>query len=128
MRRTSKDSIRPKLATLFELPVLVVDDNHTNRIICEEMLANWGMKPTAVDSGQQALVEFDRAARNGTPYKLALVDVMMPGMDGFELVRRLRERPDARHLPIIMLSSADRPEDTHERRTSCASAAALPSR
>jgi signal transduction histidine kinase/CheY-like chemotaxis protein len=97
--------------TLCDLRVLVVDDNQTNRIICEEMLANWGMKPTTVASGQQALDEFERAARGGAPYRLVLVDVMMPAMDGFELVRRLRERPDARHLPIIMLSSAARPED-----------------
>ncbi|MBA3485299.1 MAG: response regulator, partial [Pirellulales bacterium] len=106
-----------KLATLFELPVLVVDDNHTNRIICEEMLANWGMKPTTVVGGDQALVEFDRAASANTPYKLALVDVMMPGMDGFELIRRLRERPDASALRIVVLSSAGRPEDTFHAKT-----------
>jgi PAS domain S-box-containing protein len=101
-----------EVETLYDLPVLVVDDNQTNRIICEEMLTNWGMKPRTVESGQHALDEFDRAARNGTPYKLALIDVMMPLMDGFELVRRLRERPDAQHLPIIMLSSAASPEHT----------------
>jgi signal transduction histidine kinase/CheY-like chemotaxis protein len=103
-----------EVETLCDLPVLVVDDNQTNRIICEEMLANWGMKPKAVESGQHALDEFDCAARNGAPYKLALIDVMMPIMDGFELIHRLRERPDARQLPIILLSSADRPEHTRE--------------
>jgi signal transduction histidine kinase/CheY-like chemotaxis protein/HPt (histidine-containing phosphotransfer) domain-containing protein len=107
-----QESMPAEVDTLHNLPVLVVDDNLTNRVICQEMLANWGMKPTAVESGQQALEEFERAARSGTPYKLALVDVMMPLMDGFELVRRLRERRDAHHLPIIMLSSAARPEDT----------------
>jgi CheY-like chemotaxis protein len=108
----AQQSVPAEIDTLGDLPVLVVDDNRTNRIICEEMLANWGMKPTAVASGQQALDEFDRAGRNGTPYKLALVDVMMPVMDGFDLVRRLRERPDARHLRIILLSSAARPDHT----------------
>lgn len=100
-----------ELSTLFELPVLVVDDNRTNQIICEEMLANWGMKAKSVDSGKHALEEYDCAIEGGRPYKLALVDVMMPGMDGFEMVRQLRTRPQAETLAIIMLSSANRPED-----------------
>jgi CheY-like chemotaxis protein len=91
--------------------VLVVDDNRTNQIICEEMLTNWGMAPTAVDSGKQGLEEFDRAVKRNEPYRLALVDVMMPGMDGFEMVRQLRKRPEAESLSIIVLSSADRPHD-----------------
>ena len=105
-----------EVATLHHLPVLVVDDNQTNRIICDEMLASWRMKPTVVDSGARALDEFDRAAREGAPYKLALLDVMMPGMDGFELVRQLRERPLGREKPVIMLSSAARPEDADRAR------------
>jgi signal transduction histidine kinase/CheY-like chemotaxis protein len=108
---------RAEVDTLCDLPVLVVDDNETNRIICVEMLSNWGMKPKSVESGQRALDEFDRAARNGAPYRLALVDAMMPAMDGFEFIRRLRARPDARQLPIIMLSSADRPEHIPEANT-----------
>jgi signal transduction histidine kinase/DNA-binding response OmpR family regulator/HPt (histidine-containing phosphotransfer) domain-containing protein len=117
-RASAAQKIQPaELATLHELPVLVVDDNATNRIICEEMLANWGMTPKSLAAGQQALEEFDRSARDGTPYKLALVDVMMPGMDGFELVRQLRERPAAGELRIIILSSAARPEDTQRFKT-----------
>ena len=81
------------------------------------MLFNWGMKPTVVDGGERAVEEVARAAAAGTPFKLALVDVMMPHMDGFELVRRLRDRADASGLAIIMLSSADRPEDAaHAKR------------
>ena len=68
----------------------------TNRIICEEMLANWGMKPTAVaDAAKRRWPSSTAPPREGTPYQLALVDVMMPQMDGFELVRQLRERPAA---------------------------------
>ena len=100
-----------ELATLHELPVLVVDDNQTNRTICEEMLDSWGMSATSVDSGVKCLEQFDRMAQTGRPYRLALIDVMMPKMDGFELVRQLRTRPAADSLAIIMLSSANRPED-----------------
>jgi len=105
-----------ELSTLHQLPVLVVDDNRTNQIICEEMLANWGMKPTTVDDGKQGLEEFDRAAQRGKPYRLALVDVMMPGMDGLEMVRHLRKRPAGDSLAIIILSSANRPEDKKHAR------------
>lgn len=99
------------LATLHQLSVLVVDDNRTNRIICKEMLSNWGMCPTSVDSGEAGLKEFVRASSTSQPYRLALVDVMMPGMDGFEMVQKLRERPESESLSVIMLSSANRPED-----------------
>jgi PAS domain S-box-containing protein len=102
------------LETLFELPVLVVDDNHTNRVICQEMLASWGMKPTAVESGPAALKELRRARESGTPYRLALLDVMMPQMDGFELVQRIREQEREQDpITILMLSSAHRAEDSH---------------
>jgi len=99
------------LATLHEMPVLVVDDNRTNRIICEEILAKWGMKPKSVSGGAEALQEFERAAAAREEYQLALVDVMMPGMDGFEMVRQLRAQTDSQNPAIIMLSSANRPDD-----------------
>ncbi|GAA4428000.1 response regulator [Bremerella cremea] len=112
-RRAPKqhDSRPAALDTLYGLRVLVVDDNSTNRLICEEMLYSWGMKPKAVESGNEALVELKRAIDDGAPYQLALVDVMMPEMDGIELVRRLRQVADHPALTIMMLSSADRPAD-----------------
>ncbi|TWU23779.1 response regulator [Bythopirellula polymerisocia] len=105
------------LETLYNLPVLVVDDNRTNRIICQEMLANWGMKPTTVESGELALEELNRARLEGQPYRLALLDVMMPQMDGFELVRRIRQQAEQNRLTILMLSSAQRPEDSSKAKT-----------
>ncbi len=106
-----------ELRTLHDLRVLVVDDNATNRIICEEVLSNWGMKPTAVASGDEALVELRRARNAGAPYRLALLDVMMPLMDGFELVRRIRQQAGQDGLTILMLSSANRPEDSAHAKT-----------
>ncbi len=106
------DERKARLATLHRLPVLVVDDNSTNRLICQELLDSWGMKPTTVAGGEEALQELQRATAAGKSYRLALVDVMMPGMDGFELVRRLRQLQACEGLEIIMLSSANRTEDT----------------
>ena len=107
--------------TLHQLPVLVIDDNCTNRTICEEILTSWGMKAKSAASGQMGLDEFDQALQTDAPYRLALVDVMMPGMDGFEVVRRLRQRPGAQSLPVIILSSANRPEDKAHAKELCVS-------
>jgi CheY-like chemotaxis protein len=90
------------------LPVLVVDDNATNRHILEEMLANWRMRPTAVSGGREALAELKRAAA-GEPYPLLLVDAQMPDMDGFALAEQVRAHPELAGATIMMLVSADRP-------------------
>ncbi len=106
------DSTPPaELELLRDLPVLVVDDNLTNRIICEEMLTNWGMRPTVVFSGAVALDELKLAADEGRPYRLMLLDVMMPGMDGYEVARRVRADPSIKDVTIVILSSIGHPED-----------------
>ncbi|MCP4610287.1 MAG: response regulator [Planctomycetes bacterium] len=96
--------------TLHGLRVLVVDDNETNRLILEEMLTNWRMKPTTVDSGQKALIELERAAKAGNPYYLSLLDGMMPQMDGFMLAEKIKQKPDLSQIKLIILSSAGRLE------------------
>jgi two-component system sensor histidine kinase/response regulator len=92
-------------ADLIHLPVLVVDDNETNRRILREMLSSWSMVPTLVDCGRQALIELLRAAAAGTPYRLALVDAMMPEMDGFMLTAEIHKRDQLKDCRIVMLSS-----------------------
>lgn len=93
------------------LRVLVVDDNATNRRILEEMLNNWGMQPIAVDSGRAALAEMERAADTAQPIALALVDALMPEMDGFELAYRIKHRPLLASATVMMLSSGQRADD-----------------
>ncbi|MEA2632015.1 MAG: two-component system, sensor histidine kinase and response regulator, partial [Chloroflexota bacterium] len=104
-------------ADLRSRPVLVVDDNATNRRILEEILKNWGMKPLAVDSGDVALVQMRRAVAAGDPFPLVLLDAMMPGMDGFELAERIKNDPELAGSVIMMLSSADQPGDAARCRT-----------
>jgi hypothetical protein len=65
-------------ANVHGLAVLVVDDNATNRRILEEMLTNWGMKPTVVPGGREALAAIERARGTGSPFALVLLDAMMP--------------------------------------------------
>jgi signal transduction histidine kinase/CheY-like chemotaxis protein len=96
---------------LRDLPVLVVDDNATNRRILEEFLRKWHMQPTVVESGQAALAALDERRRGGPPFALVLIDSMMPEMDGFSLAERIQRDPALAGHTIMMLSSADRRGD-----------------
>jgi signal transduction histidine kinase/DNA-binding response OmpR family regulator len=91
---------------LHGVKVLVVDDNRTNRRILIGMLNRWQMKSTAVESGERALEELSDARTTGDPYRLILTDMHMPGMDGFALVERIREKPELATATIMMLTSA----------------------
>src|SRR5262249_45744289 len=77
--------VRKDPAFLHDLPVLVVDDNATNRRILHELLSSWHMKVTAAESGRAALAALEQAGKAGTPFPLVLLDKMMPEMDGFML-------------------------------------------
>ena len=91
---------------LKDLPVLVVDDNATNRRILQIMLANWRMKPTAVDSGRAALDELMRAGETHKPFALIILDSLMPDMDGLMVADEIKKSPWLEGTIIIMLTSA----------------------
>ena len=93
------------------LPVLVADDNATNRKILQELLISWGMVPTLTDSGAAALGALEKAAAEGNLFTLALLDGRMPLMDGYELGRRIRSTPAIAATPILLLVSAIEPGD-----------------
>jgi signal transduction histidine kinase/DNA-binding response OmpR family regulator/tetratricopeptide (TPR) repeat protein len=97
--------------SLAGIRVLVVDDNCTNRRILLDLLTNWGMQPSLADGGPDALAQLDAAAVHGMPFGVALLDVMMPDMDGFMLAERIRERPALHDCSLIMLSSAGQTEN-----------------
>jgi PAS domain S-box-containing protein len=90
---------------LHNVRVLVVDDNRTNRRILEEMLKRWEMDVTSVEGGDAALAQISSAQFLGKPYTLILTDMHMPKMDGFELVERIRQRPEPSAPTIMMLTS-----------------------
>ncbi len=69
------------------------------------------MDCAAVESGSAALRAIDEARRAGRPFALALVDADMPGMDGFDLVERMKKDGDPAAIPIVMLTSAGRRGD-----------------
>ncbi len=86
--------------SLEGLRALVVDDNHTNRRILEALLTRWRMVPVLSESGPDALEKMAQAARAGSCFDLAILDVNMPGMDGFELAAAIRHNPATAPLPI----------------------------
>ncbi|MBP3954499.1 response regulator [Gemmata sp. G18] len=102
-------------AALDGLPVLIVDDNGTNRRILIEMLRNWRMHPVAVDGGQLALDALREAAGRGEPFPLVLLDAMMPEMDGFAVAGAIRADPALGGTSVVMLSSAGPQEGTRYR-------------
>jgi two-component system, sensor histidine kinase and response regulator len=96
----------PALASLHGLPILVVDDHPTNRRLLEEMLGGWGFRPSCVAAGEVALAALHAAQEEGRAFRLAILDVQMPSMDGFAVVERIRQDPALAATTLIMLSSS----------------------
>jgi signal transduction histidine kinase/DNA-binding response OmpR family regulator len=88
--------------------VLVVDDNATNRKILEHQLSAWGMRVRVTTCAAEALA----LLLAGHKYHLAVLDGVMPDMDGFTLARAIREHYSRAALPLVMLTSLDRQSAT----------------
>jgi two-component system, sensor histidine kinase and response regulator len=102
--------ISPKTAVVLSLAgyrVLVVDDSQINRLILREMTAGCGATVSEADSGAAALAEMRQAKQTGKPYDIVLLDMRMPGMDGLEVARHIREQQLTLTPFILMLSSDD---------------------
>ena len=85
--------------------ILIVDDNATNRAILSEQAGTWGMQATCVDSGPAALSMLRTAAARSEPFKIAILDMCMPGMDGIELARSIKNDTSLNNTGLIMLTS-----------------------
>jgi CheY-like chemotaxis protein len=110
-RQNGKPPVPDPFTKLDGLRVLVVDDNATNRQILLHALARWGIDAVEADSGESALTSLRDAVAEKVPFQLILLDVCMPGMDGFTLLEHIRRDPDLDRPAILMLSSLDRGKD-----------------
>jgi CheY-like chemotaxis protein len=82
--------------------ILIADDDQRNRVLLETLLRFEGYEVHSAESGQAAL---DALATE--PADLVLLDLMMPGMDGFEVVRRLKADPATRRIPVMVVTALD---------------------
>ena len=90
---------------LERVRALVVDDNAANRLILEQQLGAWGMRPETIGDPRQALKVLREAVEAGDRFALALVDMQMPAMDGLEVASGIDGDPTLAGLPVILLSS-----------------------
>jgi two-component system sensor histidine kinase/response regulator len=97
------------LDQLRGMPVLIVDDNFTNSRILHDMTRSWGMLPAIAHRGPDALAMAEAARQKGDLFGLVLLDVYMPGMDGFEVAEKFRDNPLLRDTAILLLTSAGQP-------------------
>ena len=97
-----------EFSALANIPVLIVDDNATNRRLLADRLTGWGMHPILANSGPSALALLQS---RGEPFPLVLTDVHMPGMDGFDLAARIKSLPGMNSATILMLTSGSLPGD-----------------
>ncbi|MDQ1575792.1 MAG: hypothetical protein QOH55_942, partial [Microbacteriaceae bacterium] len=85
--------------------VLVVDDNATNRLVLESQLTSWNMVPESVVDGASALKTARAAVAAGRPFDIAVLDMVMPGMDGLQLAQAISADENLRSIAVIMLTS-----------------------
>jgi len=88
--------------------VLVVDDDRTNSEIIAQLLKVHGYEVSRCHDGRQAL---EKLASSQTPFDLMLLDLRMPAMDGFEVLRNVREQDALRHLPVIIMTASSESSD-----------------
>jgi len=91
--------------TTEQAKVLVVDDEKANRLLLAEVLKD-DYRVILAKDGPMALA---LAARHAPD--IVLLDVVMPGMDGYQVLRRLKQRDETRHMPVIFISALDSVED-----------------
>jgi two-component system sensor histidine kinase/response regulator len=105
------DGLMLKELDLSGVPILVVDDNEINRLVFQEMASSFGLVPSEAADGKEALAKIEKAFESGEPYQLILMDLDMPGMDGFEVAKIVKQGPYGEDIKIILLTSVGQKGD-----------------
>ncbi|MDB5300880.1 MAG: integral rane sensor hybrid histidine kinase [Phycisphaerales bacterium] len=115
----ARDEQRPLSATAAMLRgtrVLAVDDHAAFRDIIHDNLAGWGFDVDVAAGGEEAIGRLTAAAAEGRPYRVALVDLVMPGMGGDAVARAVRADPELAQTTLLMVTSMENPFDPEEMR------------
>ncbi len=105
--RKQADSPRAILPTgdLTGKRILIVDDNESNRLILHHLVSGWGMTDDLAEDAESAMRSIAEAKQQGKPYDLAILDVIMPGMDGLQLARELQSHPAGSGIRLVVMTS-----------------------
>ena len=112
-KEKAKKRFKPS-TDLRGMKVLVVDDNATSRDIFREMLESFSFEVTLAASGQEGLTELKKASES-QPFELVIMDWKMPGMDGIEASRRIKNHQGLRKIPAIIMVTAYGREDVMQQ-------------
>ncbi len=107
------DDLEPKL---HDIRVLITDDNKTNRKILETMVKTLGCRIMSVSSGVEAIRELKKAAGDGDPFDVMLLDMQMPGMNGEHTTVIVKNSEEIKDVNIIILTSLGTRGDTADIR------------
>lgn len=109
--------------------ILIVDDNRTNRNVLVECVRRWGGTPSTAADGPSGLEQVAHMCAAAEPPDAILLDVQMPGMDGFTVLQLLSEDPSTRAIPVVVLTSlGDMERDRAHGLSNCAAYLAKPVR
>ena len=103
----SPEAPPPTRDDLRGLRLLVVDDSQTHEEILRRYLNLWGLKIEAAPSGEEALSRLHRAVAEEQAFDLAIIDLILPGMDGFALVRAIQRDAELAQTRSILLTAFD---------------------
>ncbi|MEI9948860.1 MAG: response regulator [Pseudomonadota bacterium] len=111
VRAVRRTAAAPRAAPKLRAPILVIDDSLTTRMLEQSILESAGYEVDLAVSGEEGM---DKARLR--KYALFLVDVEMPGMDGFTFIERTRSDPELRQVPAILVTSRASAEDLERGR------------
>lgn len=113
-KSTNVTKILPDMSVLNGLKVLIIDDNPTNCEILRDQSKNWGLIPEIANNAKEGLNKIYAALEQQQFYDLAIIDFMMPQMDGISLAQQIKQDQQISKLPLIMLTSVHQSIDSSE--------------